>query len=128
MCNIKRKAEFGDDRNRRARLAINRIETFQKDGLLRIEPVTIDPDRAAYADPVIIKLMVADAKTAKTLCFVSDDKELRIRVREHLRRVAPDRFTILEGEELLADCAKVIEAESLQIILKADSDTRELVS
>lgn len=118
MCNIKRKADYGEDRNRRARLAINRIEALQKEDLLRIEPVTIDPDRSAYADPMIVKLLVAHAKRAKNLCFVSDDKELRIRVREHLRRAAPDRFSIIEGTELLDDCAKVIEAEKLQLIAK----------
>jgi hypothetical protein len=118
ICNIKLKSRYGDDRNQRARLAINRIEDFQKGDLLRIEPVTIDPNRSAYADPMIVKLLVADAKRVDRVCFISDDKELRIRVREHLRAVAPDRFAIIEGPELLGGCAKVIEAESQGITLK----------
>jgi hypothetical protein len=118
ICNIKLKSRYGDDRNQRARLAINRIEDFQKGNLLRIEPVTIDPNRSAYADPMIVKLLVADAKRVDRVCFISDDKELRIRVREHLRAAAPDRFAIIEGPELLGGCAKVIEAESQGITLK----------
>ncbi|MDR2114799.1 MAG: hypothetical protein LBP87_00300, partial [Planctomycetaceae bacterium] len=86
ICNVKKKTGkdggIGNERNRRARLAINRVEQFQKMGLLRIEPVTIDAKIGAYADPMIVKLLVNAAKKNKETCFISDDKELRIRVRE----------------------------------------------
>jgi len=117
ICNIKKTVGYEGKKNRRARIAINRIEAFQKDDLLRIEPLAINPDNTAHADPLIIRLLVAEAKTAKTsLCFVSDDKELRIRVREHLRRVALNRFTIVEMDSLLRNCANIIKAENLELI------------
>ena len=116
MCNIKRTAGYGEDRNRRARIAISRIEAFQKENLLRVEPITINADKFAYADPPIVKLLITEAKAAKTLCFVSDDKELRIRVRENLRRIAPNSFTIVEIGQILHSCSKVAEAENLQLI------------
>ena len=120
LCNLKKDNAYDapDRKNRKARLAIQRIEDFQKEQLLRIERVTIDSDPRAYADKEIVELMVADAKKGKTLCLISEDKELRIRVREHLQLAAPERFAIIEGKELLEGCAKVIEAESLQLIPK----------
>lgn len=51
MCNIKKRTEYGKDRNRRARYAINRIEALQKDRLLTIKPIDVDAKAGAYADP-----------------------------------------------------------------------------
>lgn len=85
ICNIKRSTSFEETKSKRARLAINRIEQLQKQNLLRVEPITMDSQRGAYADPVSLKLLIALNKNPRTVTFVSDDKELRIRARELVR-------------------------------------------
>jgi hypothetical protein len=99
ICNIKKKRSYEESGNKRARLAINRIESFQKDDLIIIAPITIDAAPGVYADPLIVKLFINAAKKGQKCNFISDDKELRIRVREHLRQNAMDEFQIIELKE-----------------------------
>ncbi|GHT36730.1 hypothetical protein FACS189427_08840 [Planctomycetales bacterium] len=99
ICNIKKKLSYEKSGNKRARLAINRIENFQKDDLIMIAPITIDAAPGVYADPLIVKLFIKAAKKGQKCNFISDDKELRIRIREHLRKNAMDEFQIIELKE-----------------------------
>jgi hypothetical protein len=87
ICNIKFKSPNAKDKRKakRTRLAIKRIENLQKKGLLQISPISIERKREAYADPVILQLLVAIGMQPRSVSFVSDDKELRIRARELLR-------------------------------------------
>ena len=110
MTNIKKSSDYGDDRNRRARIAINRIETFQKIGRLNIKPVSVDSKKGAYADPLIVKLLTTQARNGLECTFISDDKELRVRVRQHLNDNAKGTWKIVEIEDLLQGCSDVVES------------------
>jgi hypothetical protein len=94
-------------KEQRARMAINRIESLQTLGLLTIKPVTINADPRAYADPKILKVLAAASRKGDSICFVSDDKELRIRAREVLRHHSESQILILGGNELLDRCKYV---------------------
>jgi rRNA-processing protein FCF1 len=82
LCNIKDRESYGSKRGRLARMALNRIEVFQKEGVLRIDPLSVQASPKAYADPLILKLIQELASEGKQVTFVSDDRELRIRARE----------------------------------------------
>jgi hypothetical protein len=107
ICNLKRTTSYKDESNQRARLAINRIEKLQKERLLRIEPVTIEAVKGAYADPLIVQLLISEAQNARSICFVSDDKELRVRVREHLRHLPRGRAKIVEIQDFEKELSTV---------------------
>ena len=81
ICNIKKKTYYKTPKNVRSRIAINRIEDFQLNELLTIKPLTIDAERGAYADPLIIKMVLGLLENNEKVVFISDDKELRIRIR-----------------------------------------------
>lgn len=111
ICNIKKRTSFDDPRSRAARLAIDRIEQLQKGGLLRIDGIKLDAIRGAYADPELIKYLVSALEQKRLVCFIADDKELRVRVREHLQRFPEDQWHVAEMEALISDCEKVAAAE-----------------
>jgi hypothetical protein len=81
ICNIKKRTHFGNEVNFRARLAITRIEESQLNERLIIKPLTIDAVRGAYADPVIITMILKLLDNNENVVLISDDKELRIRMR-----------------------------------------------
>ncbi|MDR2983016.1 MAG: hypothetical protein LBV12_12330, partial [Puniceicoccales bacterium] len=122
ICDIKKASTNGGAHNGKAQIAISRIEALQKDNLIYIEPFLINDDQVACTDPLIIKLLLAKISVPGKVCFVSDDKELRIRAREHLRQIAEYRYTIIEIDALLSNYTAVIETERLQIIPQIDND------
>jgi len=82
MCNIKDREPFASKKGRLARLALSRIETLQELGMLRVDPLVLQADPKAYADPLILILIHQLTSKGEDVHFVSDDRELRIRVRE----------------------------------------------
>lgn len=108
ISNIKKAAQYGDARNARARIAINRIEALQKDNFLRVIPITVDAKRGAYADPLIVKVLAQQSREGKKCTFFSDDKELRVRVRQHLSDYAEADWQIVEVENHLPTCEKIL--------------------
>lgn len=104
ISNIKKATSYGEGRNRRSRLAINRVEHLQKQGRMTIKPVTIDAKRGAYADPLLVKLIDAQARAGKPCTFFSDDKELRVRVRQHLLDSGSEVWQIVELDNLIKEC------------------------
>lgn len=100
ICNIKTKTKYGEPRNHLARLAIGRIERAQKDGWLTIDSISLNSDKRAYADPLLIKLIRECLSQGLRVCFISNDTELRIRVRGQIGDLAPDRLNIIEVEAL----------------------------
>ncbi len=110
ISNIKRSTKFGDSRNKRARHAIDRIEKLQKLGLLTVESITINSNKGAYADALIVKLLTTSTRSGKHCTFISDDKELRIRVRQHLSNLAEAHWQIVEIEDILHSCSAYIES------------------
>jgi hypothetical protein len=103
ICNVKRKTAYGTPSNRGARCALNRIERMQTSNRLHIEPLSIDAEFKVYADPLIVKLIVTQTKQGTAVAFLSDDMELRIRVRG-LASKGPGKLRIIEGKDLLPMC------------------------
>ena len=104
IANVKNSTTFGTERNQAARLAIGRIEDFQKSGILTIKDISVNAKPGSYADPVIVRLLAAEAASGTLCTFISDDKELRIRVRAALQGTNAD-CEVIEIENLLPLCA-----------------------
>ena len=120
ISNIKKAVSYGDPRNSRARTAINRVERLQKAGFLNVTPITIDSARGAYADPTIVKILAQKSREGRECTLFSDDKELRVRVRQNLMNNAEADWTIVELESYIGTCTKIV--EGMQVI----TERREL--
>lgn len=110
ISNIKKATNYGDERNKRSRIAINRIESLQKEGLLTIQPISLDAERGAYADPLLVKILSTESRKGVKCTFISDDKELRIRVREHLTNCAQAEWNVIEIDTLIPQCELISES------------------
>ena len=116
ICSRKRTTAADDPVNRRARLAINRVEQLQKEGLLRIAKAPVETPANTHKDPLEVSILMAEAKPANSIFFISDDEELRIRVREFLRKHPADRWRVLDFSSLTPGCEAVVEAEKLDLL------------
>lgn len=114
ISNIKKAVSYGDPRNSRARIAINRVEHLQKAKFLKVTPITIDSARGAYADPTIVKILAQKSREGRQCTLFSDDKELRVRVRQHLMDNAEADWKIVELENHIGICTKIV--EGLEVI------------
>ncbi len=101
ICNIKKRTKYNSYKNASARCAINRIEELQMKDLLQIKPLTIEPDEGAYADPLIIKLILKLINNNEKVVLISDDIELRIRMRGLLPNDKRANCVVLPGQELI---------------------------
>jgi len=108
ISNIKKKSDYKDPTNRRARLAISRIERFQKENLLTIQRITVDAKNFSYADPEIVTTIISMVKKGVECIFISDDIELRIRVREHLAQLNASNWEIVLIETALDESVEII--------------------
>jgi hypothetical protein len=100
ICNIKKRTSFGGGQNSSARCAIGRIEDFQLKEILKIRPLSIDAKQGAYADPLIIKILLEHTNNDESAVLVTDDIELRIRTREFISEKR-NLCAILSGKELI---------------------------
>jgi len=116
IVNIKKKTEYGEEKNKRSRIAINRIEKYQKENLLDITPVSIDAKHDAYADPLIVKFLKSEVGKGVESTFISNDIELRIRVRQHLKDINDTNWKIVEMDDVLPGCDRVIDSLKYQTI------------
>jgi hypothetical protein len=107
IANLKNSTQFGTEKSRAARLAIGRIEDFQKSGILTIKDISINAKPGSYADPIILRLLSAEASKGTACTFISDDKELRIRVRAHLQGKNA-KCEVIEMEHLLPRCRQAV--------------------
>jgi len=115
ITNIKKNSKYKAPKNLRSRIAIDRIEQFQKAGLLKVIPITINAKKDAYADPVIVEVLTKQSQEGKFCTLFSDDKELRIRVRQKFYDRANADWNIIEMEKILPDCKKI--ALGMELIL-----------
>jgi hypothetical protein len=113
ICHRKRSALSDSTAHRTAGVAIHRIEQFQSEGLLRLHGAAIAETGNPDADPLEVRILVAEATPGKSICFISDEIELRIRVRELLRRHPVGQWKVLELADLISGCEAVVEAEKL---------------
>ena len=113
ISNIKKRRHHDDESAWAARIALARIEDFQKAGLLKIHKWTLDANPHAYADPWIIKSLAASARSGVPSTFISDDRELRVRVRQALSECAEADWAIIDMEDLQNGCDAICEAQTM---------------
>jgi len=92
--NLKRKHLYETRQGKGARLALNRIEKFQCEGLLPMGNVSMNPNPKAFADPLILEIIKTAAGQQQTVILISDDKDLRIRA----TAVGKEFASIMEGK------------------------------
>ena len=100
ICNIKFRTEYGESRNKKSRIAINRIDKLSDENLLRVTPVNIELEYPGHVDPMLIKLLLLDAKKGKRVALLSNDVELRIRAREKLKEHNVSYYRILKMDDI----------------------------
>jgi hypothetical protein len=100
ICIIKKRTEYGEWANQRSRAAIKRIEILSKENLLEITPVNFELEYPGHVDPLLIKLLLMDAKKGKSVALLSNDIELRIRAREKLKENNANYYRIFEMDDL----------------------------
>jgi hypothetical protein len=100
ICIIKKRTEYGEPANQRSRAAIKRIEILSKENLLEITPVNFELEYPGHVDPLLIKLLLMDAKKGKSVALLSNDIELRIRAREKLKENNANYYRIFEMDDL----------------------------
>ena len=83
---IKKQHSFHHPKSRRARCAMKRIEQLQCAGVLEIAQMRLEPPRSAYADPAILRALLAMSDKGLRCCLIANDRELRIRIREISRK------------------------------------------
>ncbi|MDQ7003378.1 MAG: hypothetical protein Q9N67_00010 [Ghiorsea sp.] len=69
-----------------ARRAFNYIDKLQEKGVLTIEGLDLKSEEKAYADPKLIERIIKDLKQDKTTVFLTEDKDLKIRLRYQLKK------------------------------------------
>jgi len=114
ICNIKKRSPYGSPESRCARSALNRIEEFQLANILQIDHLTIDAVRDAYADVPIIMLIVDRAKNGTNVTLLSDDMELRIRVRGLIGGLQ-GILVVVEGKQFLPLCRSYCVAGAIEL-------------
>jgi hypothetical protein len=114
ICNIKKRTGYGELNNQRARLAITRIEQALKEDWLRINSISIDSDKAAYADPLLVKIIRSALNLGQRVCFLSDDVELRVRIRAQMADLTPETWAIVEMQTILSGCEAISHLELSQ--------------
>ena len=100
ICNIKFRTVYGESANKKSRIAINRIDKLSDENLLRITPVNIELEYPGHVDPMLIKLLLMDAKKGKNVALLSNDVELRIRAREKLKEFNVSYYRILKMDDI----------------------------
>lgn len=97
---------FDNPKSKRARRALSVIEDFQNKNVLKIVPMGLDTKKGAYADPKILKILIAASKTHSSVTFISDDRELRIRANQLVRDASNGEFRAVGGKEMLDNFIK----------------------
>lgn len=108
ITNKKDRTKYDTDENKRARLAIDRIERLQEADLCEIHDLAFAPNKSALADPGILKFAASEMGQKRFVTIVTDDKELRVRSKAILKKQAPNLHRVLKGSDLLADAEEII--------------------
>ena len=100
ICNIKKRTEYGESANQRSRTAINRIDKLSDQNLLQIAQINFESKNPGHVDPLLINLLLMDAKRGKSVSLLSNDVELRVRAREKLKEHNFNYYRILKMDDL----------------------------
>ena len=102
IVNVKKRGAYESKSGKKARLAISRIEKFQVDGHLNIDKISVDAKRGVYSDPLIVKVAVDTIKKNKRCVIITNDVELRIRVRSLTTDEANQLCEVISLDDFLA--------------------------
>ena len=91
---------YDNPKSRLARCALSRIEHFQKLGLVKIIPITIQSNKNAYADPDIIHYLLKSSEKYSIMTLITNDVELRIRTNQIINDRTKSDFLSIGGKEL----------------------------
>lgn len=97
---------YAKPKSKGARCALSRIESFQKNGMLKFISMDIEAKKHAYADPEIIKFFVDSSKEYAIMTLVSNDSELRIRITEIIKKENQSDFLAIKGKDLFEKVKK----------------------
>ena len=100
--------EDGLAENKRARLAIDRVERLQEAEVCEIHGLNFAPNKNALADPGILKFAADESAQKRFVTIVTDDKELRVRGKAILKKQAANLHRLLKGSDLLADAEEIV--------------------
>lgn len=91
---------YDNPKSRLARCALSRIEHFQKLGLVKIIPITIQSNKNAYADPDIIHYLLKSSEKYSIMTLITNDVELRIRTNQIISDRTKSKFLSIGGKDL----------------------------
>jgi hypothetical protein len=101
--------KYNDRKSHKARMALSRIEQFENHDCLEIVPLDYQANGPTYADPVLIKILLRKANNAHMfICFITDDRELRIRCSQFLRKKTKN-YKVFSGDDLYSQILKLNE-------------------
>jgi hypothetical protein len=106
-------AEYGPERSHRARWALERIEQLQKKGLLTISSPALDPKPVPQGDSRVFQQIEAAANEDKAIALVTDDRDLRIRVRKYLYKTGNRKIEVVDIESVVHECREVQAADQI---------------
>lgn len=98
ICNIKRNSEYRSSQSKSSRCALKRIEVFQINDLLHACSIDAEAKKTVHVDPLLIETVLKQLKEGITTSFVTNDVELRIRLRA-LASTHLDKLKIFEIEQ-----------------------------
>lgn len=110
MCEMRRAAPHNSLIHQRATAAIQRVEAFQKDELIKIVPAA-KVAASSETSPLIIQLLLAATARNRTISFITDDIERRIHVRQLMLDRDHDRIRILDVAKTQAMAATFVQAK-----------------
>ena len=85
-----------EEGNLAATCAIRRCEQLDAKGLLIIEDIQPVPNKAAEGDAALIRFAERQVTAGRTVCLVTDDRELKVRSKQCLKRWS-EAFKVVSG-------------------------------
>lgn len=110
------------DQSPRAKLAVERIEQLQSKGLLAVSEAGLVSDPALADEPLVIRQMDSAIRSGRVTTFVTDDRDMRIRVRKYLYKSTNARVDIVSLESIIQDCRDVHAADQSFVAAETVSD------
>ena len=110
------------DQSHRAELAVERIEQLRNKGLLAVSEAKLVSDPALEGEPLIIRQLDSATRAGRTTTFVTDDREMRIKVRKYLYKSTNARVDIVSLESIIQDCREVQAADQSFMAAETVSD------
>ncbi len=96
-----------------ARDAFRRIEELVDSGNLKLPKLSDKPMSNSYADPAFIKAIIEDIKNGQRVFFITEDKDLKIRLKSKMEQenIDDSNIIICSFEAMLQDKNKIVDEE-----------------